>query len=119
MRFQQEKTAKQDREQKRDPGNAVPDPVADECGDQANGAEQGNQKRDAEYLPDGSPPGTGTCTGHEVSTGSREAACVAASILSTLEPDWRRRSHRYRPVISTTMVMTSSTAQMIFKGMPP
>jgi hypothetical protein len=23
-----------------------------------------------------------------------EAACVAASILSTLDPDWRRRSHR-------------------------
>jgi len=87
-------TAKEDRKQKHDPGNTIPNSVADERGYQTNGAEKCRQKRDAEYLPDGFSSNARTGAGQEVSTGSLEAACVAASILSTLDPDWRRRSHR-------------------------
>ena len=80
-------TAKQDRKQKHDPGNTIPNSVADERGYQTNGAEKCRQKRDAEYLPDGFSSNARTGAGHEVSTGSFDAACVAASILSTLDPD--------------------------------
>ena len=87
-------TAKEDRKQKHDPGNTIPNSVADERGYQTNGSEKCRQKRDAEYLPDGFSSNARTGAGQEVSTGSFDAACVAASILSTLDPDWRRRSHR-------------------------
>ena len=79
--------AKEDRKQKHDPGNTIPNSVADERGYQTNGTEKCRQKRDAEYLPDGFSSNARTDAGHEVSTGSFDPACVAASILSTLETD--------------------------------
>jgi len=85
--LQQTIAAKEDWNQKRDPGSTIPNSVANERGYQTNGAEKCHQKRDAEYLPDGFPSNATTGADHEVSTGSFDAACVAASILSTLEPD--------------------------------
>ena len=80
-------TAKEDRNQKHDPGNTIPNSVANERGYKTDGAEKCRQKRDAEYLPDGFSSNARTDAGHEVSTGSFDPACVAASILSTLETD--------------------------------
>jgi len=80
-------TAKQDRKQKHGPGNTISNSVADERGYQTMALRSAVRSGMPNICPMVFSSNARTGAGHAVSTGSFDAAWVAASILSTLEPD--------------------------------
>ena len=99
----------------RRPGSPVPAAGAQQRGQQAEHAQQPQH--------DGRAPDeheTAILLAHAgVLCTAAAASCRRIRSAMCASVARRRASHRYRPLTSTTMVIRSSRAQMIFSGMPP